>query len=62
MLDACHKTQHIINSQLLNEKKVTYQIKTPYCILPEGCYSIPDKGNASDDDRLFIVTNDSAVR
>ena len=41
---------------------MNYQIRTPYCILPEGNYSIPDLGNASDDDRLFIVTNDISVR
>lgn len=41
---------------------MNYQIRTPYCILPEGTYSIPDLNNASDDDRLFIVTNDISVR
>ena len=41
---------------------MTYQINTPYCILPEGCYSSPNIGSATEDDRLFIVTNDVAVR
>ena len=41
---------------------MTYQINTPFCILPEGCYSSPNIGSATEDDRLFIVTNDVAVR
>ncbi|MBR5728061.1 MAG: hypothetical protein IKX39_05365 [Muribaculaceae bacterium] len=41
---------------------MTYQINTPFCILPEGCYSSPDIGCATEDDRLFIVTNDVSVR
>ena len=41
---------------------MTYQINTPYCILPEGCYASPNIGSATEDDRLFIVTNDVAVR
>lgn len=40
---------------------MTYQINTPFCILPEGCYSSPNIGSATEDDRLFIVTNDVAV-
>ena len=41
---------------------MTYQINTPYCILPEGCYASPNIGSATEDDRLFIVTNDITVR
>lgn len=39
-----------------------YQIRTPYCILPEGAYSMPNLGSADSDDRLFIVTNDVTLR
>ena len=39
-----------------------YQIRTPYCILPSDNYAIPNIGSASDDDRLFIVTNDVTLR
>jgi len=41
---------------------VKYQIRTPYCILPEGAYSMPNLGSADSDDRLFIVTNDVTLR
>lgn len=41
---------------------MTYQINTPYCILPDGCYASPNMGSATEDDRLFIVTNDVTVR
>lgn len=41
---------------------MTYQINTPHCILPEGCYASPSIGDATEDDRLFIVTNDVAVQ
>ena len=39
-----------------------YQIRNPYCILPEGTYSMPNIGSADSDDRLFVVTNDVTVR
>lgn len=41
---------------------MNYSINTPYCILPEGCYCSPNIGSATEDDRLFIVTNDNSVR
>lgn len=40
---------------------MNYQIKTPYCILPDGYYSIPKAGSISEDDRLFIITNEENV-